>query len=93
MTPDDVMKLDNALCLALPKNDAGAETVRGYLYALLEAVWEEEEGFSGKRPFGNSGWKRDVIGPLVKARYTTPAKADAFVSRLILHAFGYEAPQ
>lgn len=90
---DDTMKLDSALSLALPKNDAGAETVRGYLYALLATAWDEEEGFSGKRPFGNSGWKREIVGPLVKARYTTPAKANAFVSRLILHAFGYEAPR
>lgn len=51
----------------LPGNDAGAATVRDYLVALLAMVWEEEEGFSGKRPFGNSGWKADFDAALVRA--------------------------
>lgn len=48
-------------------NDAGAATVRGYLIALLAELWREEEGFSGKRPFGNSGWQYDVYVPMVRA--------------------------
>jgi hypothetical protein len=34
---------------------------------LLKALWEEGEGFSGKRPLGNSGWEYDLYKPLVKA--------------------------
>lgn len=48
-------------------NDSGADTVRGYLIALLTAVWREGEGFSGKRPFGNSSWEFDVYRALAKA--------------------------
>jgi len=48
-------------------NDADASTVRDYLKALLSTLWTEDEGFSGKRPFGNSGWKYEVYGALVKA--------------------------
>lgn len=48
-------------------NDSGATTIRGYLVALLAAVWDQSEGFSGKRPFGNSGWDWDLYGALVKA--------------------------
>lgn len=53
--------------LALPMsiNDAGATTVRAYLTALLVTLWQKDEGFSGKRPFGNSGWKYDVYKALV----------------------------
>jgi hypothetical protein len=60
---------DGAAILALPmdSNDSGALTVRGYLVALVRQVWEEEEGFSGKRPFGNSGWTTDLAKPLVVA--------------------------
>lgn len=54
-----------------PSNDSGADTVRGYLMALLAAVWVEGEGFSGKRPFGNSGWDYDLYRPLVKAGFIT----------------------
>lgn len=48
------------------ENDAGAATVRDYFKSLLSTIWTEEEGFSGKRPFGNSGWQREVIYSLVK---------------------------
>jgi len=48
-------------------NDAGAATIREYLTMLLHMVWDEGEGFNGKRPFGNSGWEYDLLVPLVKA--------------------------
>lgn len=40
-------------------------SVRDYLRMLLETLWDEQEEFSGKRPFGNSGWDYDIIQPLV----------------------------
>jgi hypothetical protein len=52
-------------------NDALAETVKGYLVALLASLWREGEGFSGKRPFGNSGWDGELYAALVKAGYIT----------------------
>lgn len=45
----------------------GATTIREYLCNLLLTLWEEGEGFSGKRPFGNSGWDYDLLEPLLKA--------------------------
>jgi hypothetical protein len=53
--------------LPMGDNDANAANIRAYLKALLTKLWEEGEGFSGKRPFGNSGWERDLYFPLVKA--------------------------
>lgn len=56
--------------LALPMqqpNDAEAATVRAYLVKLLRELWREGDGFSGKRPFGNSGWEYDLYQPLIKA--------------------------
>lgn len=60
-------QLQQALDLKLPANDAKAETVREYLTALLTDVWFEEEGFDGKRPFGNSGWQEEIYVPLAHA--------------------------
>jgi hypothetical protein len=54
MQPRDV------LMLPMKENDAGAITVGGYLQALLRELWEKEEAFSGKRPFGNSGWTDEL---------------------------------
>ena len=56
----------NILDLKMQKNDSGAKTVRGYLQMLLLVLWQEDEGFSGKRPFGNSGWKNEIYYTLVK---------------------------
>jgi len=55
------------LDLPLPPNDADATTVRGYLIALLAEVWREEQSFSGKHPFGNSGWQHDIYVPMIRA--------------------------
>jgi hypothetical protein len=49
------------------ENDAEAATIRGYLKALLSTLWEEGEGFSGKRPFGNSDWEFELYRALVQA--------------------------
>jgi hypothetical protein len=55
------------LDVAIEGDDSGATTIRGYLVALAAAVWDEVDGFSGKRPFGNSGWTWDVHAALAKA--------------------------
>jgi hypothetical protein len=64
---DDVPFVLARQVLKCPKpqpNDAYASTVHTYLLALLETLWLEGEGFSGKRPFGNSGWHYDVYKAL-----------------------------
>jgi hypothetical protein len=55
------------LAVPLPANDANAATVRDYLVALVREVWREDECFSGKRPFGNSGWQHEVYVGLAQA--------------------------
>lgn len=56
--------MTNILDLEMVENDIEAKTVRDYLKQLLSVVWEEEESFSGKRPFGNSGWKYEIYHTL-----------------------------
>lgn len=41
-------------------------TIREYFVELLQSLWYEGEGFSGKRPFGNSGWQWDLYKPLIE---------------------------
>lgn len=66
------MKLDAPVpindVLAAPVDCEGAAgTLKDYLRELLATLWREEECFSGKRPFGNSGWQGDVYADLVQA--------------------------
>ena len=70
------------LALPLPDNDAGAATVRDYLKSLLSTLWLEKDGFSGKRPFGNSGWTYDLTEPIVEAFGVN----DSVASRLVMDA-------
>lgn len=57
----------NTLDIPMQENDANASTIRDYLKTLLYMLWNEGEGFSGKRPFGNSGWEYDLYKALVAA--------------------------
>lgn len=45
--------------------DADVDSLREYFHALLHQLWVEGEGFSGKRPFGNSGWDFDIYRGLI----------------------------
>lgn len=42
-------------------------TVREFFREMLSKLWYDPEGFSGKRPFGNSCWYYPVIYALVEA--------------------------
>lgn len=55
------------LALPMGDNDAGATTIGQYLIRLSQQCWLEEDGFSGKRPFGNSGWSHDIDKALIRA--------------------------
>lgn len=57
----------DVLKIKMDGNDADAQTIGEYFKALLSAIWHEGESFSGKRPFGNSGWEYELYYPLVKA--------------------------
>ena len=55
------------LALPMSENDANAATIRDYLITLLATLWDEKDGFDGKRPFGNSDWDSDLIVALIRA--------------------------
>ena len=71
------------LDLPMQENDADEYTIRGYLKALLRGLIERGESFSGKRPFGNSGWDYDLFIPLIKAGIVKGSlDEDGFVEEL-----------
>jgi len=41
-------------------------TIKEYFIRLLLELWQDGEGFNGKRPFGNSGWDYQIYQALVK---------------------------
>jgi len=45
----------------------GPSTLRYYLLALLATLWTEADGFSGKRPFGDSGWQGQLEDDMTEA--------------------------
>jgi hypothetical protein len=57
----------NVLDLKFKSNDLGKKvTIRQFFFELMKTLWIEQEGFSGKRPFGNSCWDGDLISCLIK---------------------------
>jgi hypothetical protein len=75
-------------------SDAGdGLTVRGYLRRLLLELWDEEEGFSGKRPFGNSGWDWELYRPLVIAGFIAGEMEDPDEDGHVWHIRKLEDPQ
>lgn len=61
LTPQQVLDLP------MGENDAKASTICGYFVALLVEVLRDGEWFSGKQPFGNSGWEGELYVALVRA--------------------------
>lgn len=53
------------LNLPMQENAANANTIGDYLKELLLTLWLEGEGFSAKRPFGNSDWEYELYHALV----------------------------
>ena len=81
LTPEQVLDLP------MQGNEAGAATIREYLIALVRGVWREREGFSGKRPFGDSGWHRELYVALGAAgAVNATVTADGFVVNVDGHA-------
>ena len=54
------------LALPMKANDASAETIGQFLMMVGAKVFLDQEDFSGKRPFGNSGWIYDVYEALIQ---------------------------
>lgn len=60
-------------------SDAGDNlSIREYLSKLLLGVWDEGEGFDGKRPFGNSSWESEPIGALGRAGFISGRMEDGY---------------
>ena len=86
--------------IPMQENDAGAKTIGEYLKKLLLTLWDEEDRFSGKRPFGNSGWKWEIYTALISAKVVSGkldedgyieevdfSAADEFVRNIIIALF------
>lgn len=66
MVTDESIYRRIILCPMPQPNDANAGTVGEFLAILLRKLWQEEQAFSGKRPFGNSSWQWEVYEALVR---------------------------
>ena len=66
MSPSPLTALTTPMTLFIG-SDEHTMTLRQYLIELLSKVWEEAEGFNGKRPWGDSGWQGDVEVALIRA--------------------------
>lgn len=76
-------RAERTLAVRMDHNDAGAATIGAYMAALLQRLWDEGEGFSGKRPFGNSSWEAELEVALIKAGLVDgDIDSDGFLDRV-----------
>ena len=66
MTNRTTKELNDILDYEFNFEDCGAGSIREYFYMLLHTLYRQGEGFSGKRPFGNSGWESDIFEAFVE---------------------------
>lgn len=89
-----MITIDNVLDELVQVNDFGPYmTVRKYFAKIALAVVEDGEGFSGKRPFGNSGWlQSDVCYPIAERHYPESEVDERVdeIERLVIAAFTAE---
>lgn len=71
--------IEDVLKFPMQENDAGATTIGDYLRRLLKTLWEEGEGFSGKRPFGNSDWEDELYSALVVGDFVGGVTEDGYL--------------
>lgn len=61
------MDIPAIMSLPMPHPESGDDSTIGEnLRDIMRRVWEKEEGFSGKRPWGYSGWQLSFYEVLVK---------------------------
>jgi hypothetical protein len=70
------VNIESVLEYEFESTDLGKCTIEHYLMALARQCWIKEEGFSGKRPFGNSGWKTDIYAALADGGFIKGEKED-----------------
>lgn len=70
-------EIEDVLKFVYSQWDLGECSIRQYLVELARQCWVLEDGFSGKRPFGNSGWKYDVYSALAEGGFVTGTKDGA----------------
>lgn len=64
----DLTKIDDLLDRKFYAHDIDEPlTVRQYMARLLDQLMREGECFSGKRPFGNSGWEDFLLIPAIES--------------------------
>jgi len=71
-TIDPKVLLDQPFRSGEWSNDNADVTLREYFKRMLVQVFAEGEGFSGKRPFGDSGWQSQLEFDMVKAGLLPP---------------------
>lgn len=78
------MTLEEILKLPIRRHDINAAVPLGeFFYELFIKLWIENEAFSAKRPWGNSGWDYDVYATLIKHGVITgQLDEDGYVDKL-----------
>jgi len=85
---DTTLNVNNVLDEKVSINEGEPITVRQYFARLLSVLWDDEESFSGKRPFGNSDWSYgDICVPIAERHGKTWQDVQALIKEALQTQF------
>lgn len=85
--------MTNPLALPIEQDDVdNCPTLGAYLAELLMALLDEQEDFSAKRPFGNSGWEDAIDDALRAGGFRDAKELNAAITAALTGATNPNAP-
>lgn len=82
-TDDNVVNMILDTVVVFDDDDDSVMTIGEFFHACMIRLWEEEDGFSGKRPLGGSGWSYEMREVLVDKFNCSQGEADAMIGRAL----------
>lgn len=62
-------------------------SIKKYFQKIIFTLWEDPESFTGKRPFGDSGWAFDIISTVEEKTGLTYTESKLLLSKALTSLF------
>lgn len=87
---DNTVTIHNVLEIELDPERTNTLTpisIKQYFQKIIFTLWEDPESFSGKRPFGDSGWAFDIICTVEEKTRLTYTESKLLLSKALTSLF------
>lgn len=82
VTVDNVLDLEGQF-----EYEGPVTTIRAYFQKMIFTLWEDPESFTGKRPFGDSGWVYPIVEVVEEATNLNETEVRILISKALTKIF------